>query len=341
MAEAKPRGRPPGGPREWIDQGIAALRAGEHEQAAATFAQLRNQFSRNPWGWIGEGLIDEALHCWAEAEQKYLALQARLPDDLATLTALARVQAKLGRIGPARAHLQRLLRLDPGREAARQMLAKLDAPRKVDVLNLLIHRRGLRSYLEYNKPRCELALHEVDCAERTLICLPEHERNEPEAEAVRRRAAAFAGTLDAPLHLSAAELATHPGRYDLIFFDPLHARPEVDLGLQALCRLLTPGGFLVVHDCCPHDPQLVGPFREGAWCGDTYQAFAQFHRHNRRASVVVDIDFGVGVIVNRDLCLDYPFEAGPSHAEFLASLSEGSRLIAWPALGDWLDQHVG
>ncbi|NDY92244.1 tetratricopeptide repeat protein [Ideonella livida] len=328
----------PGSAQGWIEQGIAAVRAGEHARAGDIFARLRQHFSRNPWGWIGEGLIDEALHRWPDAERKYRAILTRLPDDLATLTALARVQVKLGRPDLARAALQRLLQLAPEREAARQQLAKLEAPRKVDVLNQLIQRRGLRHYLEYNKPRCELALHEVACAQRTLICLPEQERVEPGAEAVRLRAAHFAASEEAPPHLSVTELASHPGRYDLIFFDPLHVRPEVDQGLKALCRLLTPGGFLVVHDCCPHDPQLVGPFREGAWCGDTYQAFAQFHRHNPRTSVVVDIDYGVGVIVNRDLCLDYPVESGPAHAEFLAGLVPGSSLIDLHQLDLWLDQ---
>jgi hypothetical protein len=115
-----------------------------------------------------------------------------------------------------------------------------------------------------------------------------------------------------------------------------------------LPRLLNPDGFLVVHDCNPEDISLTTKHRDReGWLGETYKAFAAFHRHNPGRSITVAEDFGVGIICNRDLVLDYQLDSEldyetfaqdrrahvglVSHAEFCSLLAGGDRIALMQA----------
>jgi hypothetical protein len=58
---------------------------------------------------------------------------------------------------------------------------------------------------------------------------------------------------------------------------------------------------MIVHDCNPVDPKLVGrEFRPNAWCGLTYAAFIDFCLSaTGSAYFTVDCDYGVGVFFKR------------------------------------------
>jgi SAM-dependent methyltransferase len=134
-----------------------------------------------------------------------------------------------------------------------------------------------------------------------------------------------------PEQLAASLFNNH---FDLIFFDPLHVRPEVDRTIKILCGLLKPGGILVLHDCNPEDEALTSVSRpRGAWMGETYKAFANFHQHNPKRSLTIDVDYGVGVIVNNDLVLDFDDEFDLSYSEFSADRVSACGLTSW---GDFI-----
>jgi len=87
--------------------------------------------------------------------------------------------------------------------------------------------------------------------------------------------------------------------YDIVFVDPFHTYEASMMDLLGGYCLLRPGGIMVVHDCCPDDPAVVGSeFVPGSWCGVTYQAFLDFvlARDDLRY-YTVDCDWGCGVVL--------------------------------------------
>lgn len=176
---------------------------------------------------------------------------------------------------------------------------------KGHICNRLIARFGLSTYLEYNKFDGITNFSAINCAQKALAFIPE--------ECVLD-AAKIAYLLDTMkvhhseqiFHLPQLLERYRDQRFDVILFDPVHQRPGVDEALKALPFLLNPGGFLVVHDCNPQHEHLTWATRtEREWLGETFKAFALFRQHNPKQSFCIAEDYGVGVIVNRDLELDY------------------------------------
>ena len=117
----------------------------------------------------------------------------------------------------------------------------------------------------------------------------------------------------------------------------MHVRPEVDRCLQLLPQLLNPGGFLVVHDCNPEDVELTSKVRRpDKWLGETYKAFALFHAANLTRSITVHEDYGVGIILNERLELDYNIQADIEYNSVAADRILHLGLIEWPMFLDRL-----
>ncbi|MCY0915575.1 hypothetical protein [Massilia antarctica] len=200
---------------------------------------------------------------------------------------------------------------------------------KADIINRLIRQFGFKTFLEYNKFEGASFYGDIVCDSKAIA----YQRENLHFDAMRARhllrvtAGADLGQL-LPL---AALLERHAGqRFDIIFLDPTHERPEVDLALRALAALLNPGGVLVVHDCNPEREELtVVKRRHGAWVGETYKAFALLRQHNRASTVTVSEDYGVGLVWNKDLVLDYPIEADISYAQFAARREAYNGLISY------------
>jgi SAM-dependent methyltransferase len=200
---------------------------------------------------------------------------------------------------------------------------------KGDIINRLIRCFGFTSYLEYNKFDGATYYADIVCDSKTLAYLPEHSyldaRNLPR---LLRLAADVPPQDLLPLPQL---LERHAGRrFDVIFFDPVHVRPDVDHALRALPALLNPGGVLVVHDCHPErEEQTSLARRHGAWVGETYKAFALLRHHNRGRAVTVSEDFGVGLVWNDGLVLDYPLDVDISYQQYRAQHQEYSGLMSY------------
>jgi hypothetical protein len=112
----------------------------------------------------------------------------------------------------------------------------------------------------------------------------------------------------------------NPNSYDLVFVDPYHSYDATMTDLLGALRILTASGIIVVHDCNPTEPELVGrEFRPNAWCGLTYAAFIDFCFSTIGcAYFTVDCDFGVGVVFKS-------FGAAPPEFR-MTKLSDKSRL---------------
>ncbi len=198
---------------------------------------------------------------------------------------------------------------------------------KGTIINHLIARGGFTSYLEYNKFDGASYFDDIRCANKTLAYLPEHSYLDgPNLRRLLKCAERADIEQILPLETLLARYAGQ--QFDLIFFDPVHVRPDVDLALQTLPRLLKPGGILVVHDCNPAHVELTSlQRRPGAWVGETYKAFALFRHFNRGQCVTVDEDFGVGIIHNDRLKLDYAIDFDLDFVDFERDRSEYVGLI--------------
>lgn len=202
-------------------------------------------------------------------------------------------------------------------------------PTKGDVINRLIRQYGLKRYLEYNKFDGATYYEQISCEHKEIAYLPE--RSYLDAGNLRR-------LLDVAQHARTEDILPldqlferyRDQRFDIIFFDPVHQRPDVDHALQLLPRLLKPGGFLVVHDCNPGlYSQTTLQRKPDSWVGETYKAFAVFRAHNRARTITIDEDFGVGLIWNVELDLDYTIDFDVDYFRFADHREEYIGLIAY------------
>ncbi|NHZ89875.1 hypothetical protein F2P45_12750 [Massilia sp. CCM 8733] len=200
---------------------------------------------------------------------------------------------------------------------------------KGDVVNRLVRQFGFKRYLEYNKLDGGKCFSEVVCDSKTLAFIPEHAyldgaTTERLLETVKKVGTGAILTLPQLLE-------RHAGQgFDVILYDPVHVRPEVDLVVRALPALLNPGGILIVHDCNPEDEAITSVKRRpGAWVGETYKAFALLRHYNPGLAFTVDEDFGCGLVWNKGLVLDYPIEADLTYQQFDAQRASYTGLISY------------
>jgi hypothetical protein len=85
----------------------------------------------------------------------------------------------------------------------------------------------------------------------------------------------------------------YPGeRYDLIFIDGLHTAEQVKKDFENALGVLSPNGFIVLHDCNPEKEEhtiVPRPKERGHWNGDVYKFAVGI---NKEYAFTVDIDNG-------------------------------------------------
>jgi hypothetical protein len=104
--------------------------------------------------------------------------------------------------------------------------------------------------------------------------------------------------------LSAGHLDIETHTFDVVFVDGLHLADQVYRDIQNALRVLAEFGFVVLHDCNP--PTIFHArenFREQGpathyWNGTSWKAYQRFRTESNKRCFVVDVDWGVGVIVN-------------------------------------------
>ena len=170
---------------------------------------------------------------------------------------------------------------------------------KYDIINGLAREFGFRRYLEICTPTTGRKYQFIDTA---LFDVSDRLMYRCSDDFTDGADITFRDPADTSLalmrHLDATLAADV--RYDVILVDPYHGYRESMLDLCAAMCLLQPNGVLVVHDCNPTDAETVQPhFREGDWCGVTYQAFIDFVLGVGCAGYcTVDVDYGCGVVFN-------------------------------------------
>lgn len=89
-------------------------------------------------------------------------------------------------------------------------------------------------------------------------------------------------------------------KFDLIFIDGFHHAEQVEKDIRNSLQCLATKGMVVVHDCLPRRErhQLRGA-QHGDWTGDVWKAMVRIRQDAKLDSVVVDADWGFGVILPR------------------------------------------
>ena len=96
--------------------------------------------------------------------------------------------------------------------------------------------------------------------------------------------------------------AAHQDPYDIVFIDALHVASQVWRDLANVRKILSPNGFIVVHDCSPpdviraHDDPAYYEAHPSQWNGDVFKAWYRMRCEWPYANACVDTDEGVGVI---------------------------------------------
>lgn len=86
---------------------------------------------------------------------------------------------------------------------------------------------------------------------------------------------------------------------DLVFIDGLHTAEQVKKDFESALKILSPNGFIVLHDCNPLKEEYTivpRPIERGHWNGDVYKFAIGIEKD---FAVTVDIDNGCLVFSNK------------------------------------------
>lgn len=185
---------------------------------------------------------------------------------------------------------------------------------RTDLLNHLAEKYNLQRYLEIGVQVPELNFDRIKCAYKVGV------DPDPNAHATfcmisDKFFSAWAPvvTIDvstkdtAGINEGYPELLTSDRRFDLIFIDGLHTAEQVKKDFENALKILSPNGFIVLHDCNPLQEEhtiVPRPTARGHWNGDVYK----FAANLLCKKVTVDIDNGCLVYRNTDDYAHFDFD---------------------------------
>jgi hypothetical protein len=183
---------------------------------------------------------------------------------------------------------------------------------RTDLLNHLAEKYNLQRYLEIGVQNTVQNFDKINCKYRVCV--------DPDPAA----GATFQMTSD-----EFFDCEPEAG-FDLIFIDGMHTAEQVKKDFEnALKVLLSPNGFIVLHDCNPLKEEhtiVPRPTKTGHWNGDVYKfagrlsSFEFFH--------TIDIDNGCGVFKDVDNQL-FPLRPEFDWEYFDKNRKELLNLISW------------
>lgn len=159
---------------------------------------------------------------------------------------------------------------------------------RTDLLNFLAEKYNLQRYLEIGVQVPELNFDRIICNYKVGV------DPNPQAHAT------FCMTSDEFFQTGFDRLYVNTDwetKFDLIFIDGLHTAEQVKKDFENAMKILSPNGFIVLHDCSPLKEEhtiVPRPTERGHWNGDVYK-FAVSFKDSPYVSTV-DIDNGCMVI---------------------------------------------
>jgi hypothetical protein len=157
---------------------------------------------------------------------------------------------------------------------------------RTDLLNHLVEKYKLERYLEIGVQVPELNFDKIKCQYKIGV------DPDPKSE---------------PTHLMTSdEFFGGPafecdGPFDLIFIDGLHTAEQVKKDFENALKILSPNGFIVLHDCNPEKEEhtiVPRPSARGHWNGDVWKFAAALYGYSEIDRWTVDIDNGCMIFRN-------------------------------------------
>ena len=181
---------------------------------------------------------------------------------------------------------------------------------RTDLLNFLAGKYNLQNYLELGVQVPELNFDKIKCKYKSGVD-PDHEAK-----------ATYQMTSD-----KFFKTWIYDETFDLIFIDGLHTAEQVQKDFENALKVISPNGFIVLHDCNPEKEEhtiVPRPTERGHWNGDVYRFACRICSGNDFCTV--DIDNGCGVFTGDYL---YKFYRAPSWQYFDTNRKELLNLISW------------
>lgn len=160
---------------------------------------------------------------------------------------------------------------------------------RTDLLNYLAEKYNLQRYLEIGVQIPELNFNKINCTYKIGV--------DPDPKA----GATVCQTSDEYFkEATRLKYMTNPPKlmtqFDLIFIDGLHTAEQVKKDFENALKILSPNGFIVLHDCNPEKEEhtiVPRPTERGHWNGDVYKFAATLGVNDGYCTV--DIDNGCAV----------------------------------------------
>lgn len=183
---------------------------------------------------------------------------------------------------------------------------------RTDLLNHLIQKHGLNSYLEIGLQDASQNFDKIQLDNHFKISVDP----DPNAKAT------FCVTSDTFF------LWPHKKKFDIVFIDGLHTAEQVKKDFENALQVLSPNGFIVLHDLLPetYERQLVPrPTPSGSWNGDCWKFGIQLAAASTFKTVNIDNGCGVWNSNHRPNIIDLEL----SWEEFNKSKNSYLNVISW------------
>jgi SAM-dependent methyltransferase len=197
---------------------------------------------------------------------------------------------------------------------------------RTDLLNHLIQKHGLKSYLEIGVQNKSQNFNDIICYKKSCV------DPDPNAKADHNCTSDdfFQLLFETEKQYDLEGINT----FDLIFIDGLHTAEQVKKDFENALQVLSPNGFIVLHDCNPLEEWhtiVPRPTPTGHWNGDVYRFACAFWGYNNSTKrFTVDIDNGMMVFKNQSIPVQpQPVLHSISWQYFDQNRKELLNLISW------------
>lgn len=165
---------------------------------------------------------------------------------------------------------------------------------RTDIIQYLINQYNLNSYIEVGTQRKCNNFNKIKCEFKTSV------DPDPNSDADHKMTSdEFFKRFDRTIRLSFMIKAMN--KIDLFFIDGLHEDEQVTRDINNALALLSPRGFIVVHDCNPPSElvqRVPRPDRSltKMWYGSVWKAWIKLRSRENLRMCVVNTDCGCGII---------------------------------------------
>lgn len=160
---------------------------------------------------------------------------------------------------------------------------------RTDLLNFLAEKYSLQRYLEIGVQVPELNFDKIKCKYKVSV------DPDPSARATFCMTSDVFFSDDVP-NCIVDDDGFMLQEYDLIFIDGLHTAEQVQKDFENALKVISPNGFIILHDCNPLKEEhtiVPRPTNTGHWNGDVYRFAAAMPKY---PFWTVDIDNGCMVV---------------------------------------------